>query len=153
MANPRRCDCRGGEVNCPVDGECQEKDVVYSSEVKTNTEVKRYYGSCSTTFKARYGNHVSDSNLPHRREATTLSTHKWLLKDNNINFTQNWSFLAHARSYTPEMKYCNLCLTEKYLLNRDMKDKNLLNKRKEIFRKCPHRAKYLLSNCGSFLKK
>ena len=149
-ANPKRCDCRGGTDNCPVNGECQEQDVVYSSEVTANTGVRRYYGSCSTTFKARYGNHVSDSNLPHRRDATTLSAHKWSLKDNNINFTQTWKFEAHARSYSPEIGYCNLCLTEKYLLNRDLKAKNLINKRREVFRKCPHRAKFLLSNCGSF---
>ena len=149
-ANLRRCDCRGGSDNCPVNGECQEKDVIYSSEVTSNTGVRGYFGSCSTTFKARYRNHVSDSNLPHRREATTLSAHKWNLKDNNINFTQTWRFEAHARSYTPELGYCNLCLTEKYLLNRDLKAKNLVNKRKEVFRKCPHRTSYLLSNCGSF---
>ena len=150
QTNPKRCDCRGGPVDCPVNGDCQEKDVIYSSEVTSNTGVRRYYGSCSTTFKARYGNHVSDSNLPHRKEATTLSVHKWSLKDNNLNFTQTWNFKAHARSYTPEIGYCNLCLTEKYLINRDMKDMNLLNKRKEVFRKCPHRNKFLLSNCGNF---
>ena len=150
LVNPKRCDCRGGSVNCPVNGECQEKDVVYSSEVTSNTGVVGYYGSCSTTFKARYGNHVSDSNLAHRREATTLSAHKWSLKDRGINFTQTWKFETHARSYTPEIGYCNLCLTEKYLLNRDLKAKNLVNKRKEVFRKCPHRTKFLLSNCGSF---
>lgn len=148
--NQRGCDCRGGIVNCPVNGECQQKDLIYSSQVSTTSGDRCYYGSCSTTFKERYRNHCSDSNLAHRREATTLSSHKWSLKDRNINFTQTWSLMKHARSYTPEIGYCNLCLTEKFLINKDMKTKNLVNKRREAFRKCPHRAKFLLSNFGSF---
>ena len=107
---------------------------------------------CSTSFRLRYNNHTLDSNLIHKRENTTLADHKWYLKERNINFTQSWRLEAFSRSYTPEAGYCDLCLTEKFMINKYHKERNLLNKRNEIFRKCLHRSKFLLSNFQAIFK-
>ena len=84
---------------------------------------------------------VLDSNLIHRRENAMLADHKWNLKERNIAFTQTFS-----KSYFPEARYCNLCLTKKFMINKYHKVRNLVNKRNEVFRKCNHQRKYLLSN-------
>ena len=142
----KRCSCeRRGRI-CPVDGACERSNVVYSSLVSSSKGDREYIGSCSTSFKARFNNHVSDSNLIHRRENTMLADHKWYLKERNSAFTQTWKLETFSRSYTPEAGYCDLCLTEKFMINKYHKARNLVNKRNEVFRKCNHRRKYLLSN-------
>ena len=145
-ATNKRCSCERRRKVCPVDGSCDSSDVVYSSLVSSSKGNRTYLGSCSTSFRLRYNNHTSDSNLIHRRENTTLADHKWYLKERNIDFNQSWRLEAFSRSYTPEAGYCDLCLTEKFMINKYHKERNLLNKRNEIFRKCLHRSKFLLSN-------
>ena len=108
-------------------------NVVYSSLVSSSKGDREYIGSCSTTFKARFNNHVSDSNLIHRRENTMLADHKWYLKERNIAFTQTWKLETFSRSYTPEAGYCNLCLTEKFMINKYHKARKLVNKRNVVF--------------------
>ena len=142
----KRCSCeRRGRI-CPVDGACERSNVVYSSLVSSSKGDREYIGSCPTSFKAWFNNHVSDSNLIHRRENTVLADHKWYLKERNIAFTQTWKLETFSRSYTPEAGYCDLCLIEKFMINKYHKARNLVNKRNEVFRKCNHRRKYLLSN-------
>ena len=101
----KRCSCeRRGRI-CPVDGACERSNVVYSSLVSSSKGDREYIGSCSTSFKARFNNHVSDSNLIHRRENTMLADHKWYLKERNSAFTQTWKLETFSRSYTPEAMF------------------------------------------------
>jgi len=73
----KRCSCeRRGRI-CLVNGACERSNVVYSSLVSSSKGDREYIGSCSTSFKARFNNHVSDSNLIHRQENTMLADHKW----------------------------------------------------------------------------
>ena len=75
--------------------------------------------------------------------STELSKHIWTLKDNNTNFTINWSILATAPAYSNKSKRCHLCLTEKLYLVRAKKP-SLLNKRTELISKCRHVNKFYL---------
>ena len=56
------CNCRDGPPQCPANGECQRKDVVYSGHVDVPDKPhlsKTYVGLTSTTFKERWRNHKS----------------------------------------------------------------------------------------------
>ena len=77
-----------------------------------------------------------------------LSKHIWTLKDNNTNFTINWSILATAPAYRNRSQRCHLCLTEKLHLIRT-KRLSLLNKRTELISKCCHKNKFYLANFTS----
>ena len=64
----KRCSCeRRGRI-CPVDGACERSNVVYSSLVSSSKGDREYIGSCSTSFKAQFNNHVLDSNLIYRQK-------------------------------------------------------------------------------------
>ena len=81
------------------------------------------------------------------RTKTTLANHIWNLKENNEVFSTNWTIELSAKSYTPEAGFCNTCATEKYMLIKHHKIRNLTNRRSEIMNKCRHRNKFLLSAC------
>ena len=76
-------------------------------------ETETYTGLTAKTFKARHFGHYTTFNNRDEKQ-TNLSRHYfWMLKDNDIPFTRNWSILAHARPYNPVTKVCRLCLKEK----------------------------------------
>ena len=58
----KKCNCRGGEKNCPMDGKCLEKEIVYKAETKVGDKISSYIGLTASTFKERYRNHVSSFN-------------------------------------------------------------------------------------------
>ena len=41
----KKCNCRGGEKNCPMDGECLEKEIVYKAETKVDDKISSYIGN------------------------------------------------------------------------------------------------------------
>ena len=140
------CKCESVAV-CPVDGRCHLKDVIYQATVKqlSNNTEDCYVGLTSSTFKIRYGQHNSNFRNPKTQDATTLSTHIWKLKSENIRYEVRWKIVARAKSYSPSSGTCNLCRTEKYFIicKPEMAS---LNKRNELLSKCRHRDKFLLSN-------
>ena len=51
------CNCRGGLENCPVQGKCREKDVLYNADIKIDGEdEKLYIGVTASEFKLRHSN-------------------------------------------------------------------------------------------------
>ena len=60
QTDTRTCNCRI-MTDCPLDGKCLTKSVVYQATVtETNTDkTETYVGLCETDFKARYYNHRS----------------------------------------------------------------------------------------------
>ena len=83
------------------------------------------------------------SNLENREDyGTALSKYVWFLKDNDVRFDLKWSIKKKAQVYTAGAKYCDLCLTEKTIIM--LADKNCINIRTEILRKCPHIRKFTL---------
>ena len=139
-----KCNCKGGPVNCPFNGNCLQNDVVYEAEVITIQEARPYIGA-TQDFKGRYTTHMSNTKLEKYENATSLATYIWSLKRKNIEYRINWKILCKARSYCPESGKCNLCITEKSKIL-FYKGRNLINKRSEIMAKCRHRAKHKLES-------
>ena len=55
--NDRNCNCRNSRT-CPMDGKCNDQNIIYQAEVTTPTSSETYIGLCDTSFKLRYRNHV-----------------------------------------------------------------------------------------------
>ncbi len=130
------CNCRR-PVDCPTDGKCLTKSVVYQAEVTTtdNNNKHTYIGVTAKEFKTRYRNHTKSlRNIEYKNE-TELSKHVWKLKTENRPFTIKWSLVKQIPA--GGTRKCKLCLEEKLMIMKRRK-KNLLNKRSELFSKCRH---------------
>ena len=138
------CNCKDAS-NCPMDGNCQARGIIYQATVvEENGTTNTYTGLTGNTFKKRYDGHTYtfrnrvDSN-------TTLSTYIWQLKDENKNYRISWKIIDRGKTFNPSTRKCNLCLKEKY--NIIFKPAGAtLNKRSELFSVCTHRWQKLLSN-------
>ena len=141
------CKCGGA---CSLDGRCVDTDLVYSSQLTLTQsgEVKEYLGSTSQQVKSRISQHTTDSKYERYKNRTNLAKMKWSLRDKDIHFTQTWKIECYARSYTPEVGHCDLCATEKYLIVKNFRNRNLVNDRSEIISTCRHRRKFLLNRYG-----
>ena len=145
--NVAGCNCLDGN-NCPLDGNCLEKDILYLGVVKSdirNYSEKIYKGVCSTSFKYRYANHKKSFNHEKYKKDTELSKEVWELKDNNGNPDVTWNIFGKFSAYNPSSHRCNLCLNEKLEISIHNED-NLLNKRSEVISQCRHKNKYKLKN-------
>ena len=141
----KRCNCRNPE-QCPLDGRCLTKRIVYKATVETNSSrtPRVYIGSTETSFKQRYANHLMSFRKERYENQTELSKHIWSLKRDGNNFRVRWEVLRKAPAYSCLSKRCDLCLTEKLMIL--SADKSvLLNKRSEIISKCRHQNKFCLS--------
>ena len=140
------CNCRQPD-KCPTEGKCLTKSVVYQAEVSTvNNEPAKYIGVTADDFKTRYRNHAKSFTNKKYSTETELSKHVWKLKAAKKPFSIIWSLLKNVPAYKAGSRRCNLCLEEKLTI---MKNKNnsLLNKRSELFTKCRHETRYLISQC------
>ena len=132
------CNCRD-PPECPVNGNCLSSDMIYKATVVTDNDKKEYFGSCSTTFKIRYGNHKSSFKNAHKSNESELSNYIWQLKEQEKSYKINWDLITKAKSYSKGQKGCNLCFTEKlFILNGDKS--KLLNKY-DLMTKCLHKRK------------
>ena len=141
--NDNLCNCVG--FQCPLNGECQKSDLVYSCKVESANEIREYIGFTRNTFKIRWNAHNTDSRYISKRNNTTLANYVWSLKENNINYSQTWRIEMLSKSYCPELGQCGTCTNEKLLIMKTHKARQLMNKRTEILTKCRHRAQHLLS--------
>lgn len=138
------CNCRVKQ-DCPLNGNCKTKDVIYQAEVKSGSSSETYIGLTSNEFKTRYNNHKSSFKNISKRYATELSKHVWDLKDQGRDYSITWKVICSATSYTNMTKKCNLCIAEKYYII-CKPELASLNKRTELVRKCLHKQKFLLGN-------
>ena len=140
------CNCRI-KSECPLNGICRSKEVVYQATVKAqNTTPRKYIGLCETEFKVRWYNHKQSFKNRKLENATELSKFVWACKDKKLNPEIEWNIIRNASAYTTKgSKACQLCLTEKYLILTG-NTATLLNKRSEILSKCRHKAKFKLKN-------
>ena len=98
----RLCNCRVPE-NCPLEGECLSKNVIYQANVKrldTQTS-ETYIGLTSKTFKERWNNHKTSFRLQNHKNESKLSTYIWELKEQNVNF-ESWKIKARTSAYSPK---------------------------------------------------
>ena len=75
------CTCRDKD-QCPLDGKCQVRSVVYRATVSTDEERKEYTGRTAQTFKHRFNSHqTSMRDKKYKCEYmcifTALSKHVW----------------------------------------------------------------------------
>ena len=141
-SHERLSNCRD-KPNCPMDGNCLKKCLVYKAQVNSVHETKYYLGTAEDTFKTRHNNHKKSFKHRMYEKETELSKYIWKLKDQNIKFTIKWNVEAMAIPYTCGSKRCDLCLTGKLLIAKT-DPKTLLNKRSEKISKCRHGNKFTL---------
>ena len=135
----KECNCRN-KTECPLEGKCLQKNVIYQATVTTNTTEETYVG-LATNFKERYRNHKCSLKLPKRRNETELSKYIWNLKEKN---KPRWKIIKKCQPYNITKK-CNLCLSEKFII---VCKKHLcsLNRRNELASPCQHKNKFTLRN-------
>ena len=138
------CNCRN-KGNCPVPGACKTKSVIYQAKVveQTSGKVESYVGLTEGEFKTRFNNHTCSFRDVGKRGSTSLAEHIWKLKDDNLPYDIQWSFLKQTKSYTPSTGKCFLCLAEKhYIIFKP--HLATLNNRAELSSTCRHKSKFLL---------
>ena len=127
-----------------------EKDIIYEAKIKVEGGVEeKYLGSCATTFKERFRNHKKSFELERYKTDTSMSVFVWERKKEGKKVDVEFKVVKKAKSFTPESGRCQLCLEEKYLINKAKENgESILNKRSEIFAKCRHRSRFLLKKLG-----
>ena len=104
------CNCWTKD-NCPLQGNCLTKNLVYQAEVTTTdnvTTTKIYRDDCK--IKACYNNHMKSFRDAEDSRETTLSSNIWKLNMEKRGYSIKWSILKRAKSYESGKKLCNLCL-------------------------------------------
>ena len=148
------CNCRCKE-QCPVNGDCREKCVVYECTViskNANISEKNYKGVAEGEVKQRIACHQTSFGDKKYKNATELSKYIWDLKEKDTEYELKWKILDKASPYQNGSKRCSLCLMEKfYIINAD--NNTSLNKRSELVSKCRHENKFYLSNFKASRKK
>ena len=140
--NEKTCNCnKTNKPNCPLNGNCLVKSVIYEAKIKTNTEEAFYIGSTENTFKERFTGHRQSFKQENKRNSTLLSKFVWKHKL-NPNPNIEWKIIKQSIPYRPGSRTCNVCLDEKYNIISHSKNPCLLNKRDELATVCPHKNKY-----------
>ena len=140
----KSCNCRK-KNECPLNGECLTKNVIYQAKIVTNQpkpESHTYVG-LSVNFKDRFRNHKQTMEKRKYGNQTTLSKFVWDLKDKNIDFDLTWKILDRAQPYNPIQDVCNLCTLEKYYLIFKPETASI-NENEEINSYCLHKDPLLL---------
>ena len=132
------CNCRQ-RVNCPTDGKCLTRSVVYKAEVTSTDDntTQTYIGVTANDFKTRYRNHLKSLRNEKYKHETELSKHVWNLKKENRQFSIRWAIVKQLPAGRNGKRNCTLCLEEKLMIMKG-RSKNILNRRSEMFSKCRH---------------
>ena len=141
------CNCRGGPLVCPLQGNCQARAVVYRATVTESGsgKIETYTGVTGGTFKKRWDGHNSTFKNEKYRTNTTLANHIWQLKNENKQYEVKWSLIDKGKIFNPTTRKCRVCLKEKkHILYNQIGSS--LNRRTEIFNTCMHRTQKLLEN-------
>ena len=123
--------------------------MVYQAEAVVTgpvNETKAYIGESCNVFKQRYANHLKSFRHERYKNETALSTYVWEMKQKGAEVDIKWSVLAKVPAHRPGDRFCRLCLAEKMAILKSAKDPKYLNKRGELFSKCRHRRRSLLSS-------
>ena len=140
---PTVCNCENGE--CPVEGKCGLKGIIYQATLKYDGDKKdTYVGLTERKFIERHKEHLTNFENRHQKSTTKLSKKVWNLKEKNKNYELKWEILKKARPYNSGDQECRLCLAE-MLIILFQPEKASLNSRSEIFNKCRHQNKFKLS--------
>ena len=80
--NRKLCNCRI-KSNCPVNGKCLTKGVIYKATVSYKNKNHIYIGSTGREFKSRYYEHVQSFRNEIKKENTKLSRFIHKIKNEN----------------------------------------------------------------------
>ena len=140
----RLCNCRNRN-DCPIQGDCLQTNVVYKAEITTtdNNETKTYIGVTANEFKTRFRNHTKSIKSTKYQNETELSKYIWQLKRSNRPHQIKCGIIKKIPPCKPDQRRCGLCIEEKLLILKG-RNKNILNKRSELFSKCRHVTKHHL---------
>ena len=139
------CNCNNRE-ECPLENKCLTPRIVYRADVTNNKtdEHKYYYGISDTPCKDRYENHKTSFRYRSHLTTSELSKYYWKLVDNAAVPTIKFSIAKRVKGNT-FINNCNLCLSEKAFIIRNLDDVNMLKNRSEFISKCRHINKRLLN--------
>ncbi len=133
--------------SCPLYGKCYAKlqhSFKPTVSLVPDQSQHHYIGLTSETFQKKKILQTQ------KLFCTKHSQHKafWVYqntqkKKKKISFKQ----IGLLKPLQPKFQTCNLCLTDSFEIMKAFKlNSQTLNKRYEIFNKCPHREKHLLTN-------
>ena len=120
-------------------------NVVYEAQVKTKYATKSYIGMTGRPFIERWKEHRGNLRHMHQK-GTKLSQYIWKQKEFGENIAIQdikWSLKSRSVPYKAGSKYCDTCLSEKTHIALPQ-PKDILNTRKEIVSKCPHKREFKL---------
>ena len=137
-----RCNCRS---NCPVQGKCKTKCVVYKATITDPANTAEYIGCNNSDFKTRYNNHKSNFRSQNQKKQTSLASFVW---NRNLGPEPNisWQIIKKCKIYEPSATFCGLCNTEKTYILKNLHNPININKRSDIGNRCIRRNKYKLMN-------
>ena len=134
------CNCRDKD-NCPLNGNCTIKNVIYEAQVTTDKTTMKYIGSTANTFKQRFYGHTASFKNETKRLSTELSKHIWKLKDEKKDFNIKWKILRKINQSSNTInQICQTCNLEKMEIALSRK-RDILNKRSELITRCVHNRK------------
>ena len=147
IKNTPPCNCRK-KHECPLDGKCRTENIVYKcASLVHGYPNKVYLGTTEGDFKKCFYNHWMSFNNKGHSTDTTLSKYVWEIKRKlKIMPSLKWYIIKSVPAYSNISKKCQLCLQEKFEILNYPNPNELLNKRSELFSKCRHVNKFLLSN-------
>ena len=120
-------------------GECCEPNVVYHATLNhEDGRTAEYIGCTEPEFKLRFGNHKKSFRHAAYKSETTLSKYVWN-SGSNPSPNIKWKFLKKCSVYQTGNKSCDLCLSEKFFIIKNLHKKTLINKRTDIGNKCLHK--------------
>ena len=140
------CKCsktyRGIPKTCPIPTICNETDVVYKAVVTESiTNIKSvYYGLTMNKLKTRVKAHLRSFSKRSKETTTTMSKHVHDIEDRGRGFDVDWTVERRTKHWEGG-DHCNLCLAEKTAILFSQEE-NVINQRKELYSKCPHRQAY-----------
>ena len=125
-------------VNCPTDGKCLTRSVVYKAVTSTDDNTTQtYIGVTAYDFKTRYRNHLKSLRNEKYKQQTELSKHVWNLKRKSSIFDQMGHRQANTRRQKRKTKLYSVPRGKADDHERSFKE-HFFNKRSETFSKCRH---------------
>ena len=99
----KNCNCRGGAINCPMDGaRCLDNKVKYQATVVEEGKPDQFYvGVTEPPWKKRYGSHKSNMKHSDQRICSSLAGYVWKLKDEGREFDVRWKILQQHTTFNP----------------------------------------------------
>ena len=132
----RRCNCRNPN-QCPLDGDCLAKEVVYEATVNSDLpryEPTIYKGITERIIKERIKEHRKTFNNRKYISESELTKEIWRIKDEGGIPEVKWRIVRKTKTYNPKSKRCALCLHEKLGIA-EHSGRDMLNKRSEAVAK------------------